>query len=280
MAPGGLAPATRSNRWKGCPMPRHRPPRTLALAAAAAAVGGAVLAATAPAQLAPPTVVTDRGNIRNGVAQYRALLGPDNGGGPAATPLGRRELNWDGVPDRLAAPRALPGTFFNAPSGPRARGAVLRTPGRHVAVSADARNPRGTLPRFGNLHPSYVGQFRTFSRERLFSPVGSNVVNLTFRVPGTRVPAVVRGFGAVYTDIDQRERTAFEYFDAAGRSLGRFAAPARDRGLSFLGVVFAEPVVARVRIAYGSGPLGRADGRGYDAAVMDDFIYGEPVALP
>jgi hypothetical protein len=52
--------------------------------------------------------------------------------------------------------------------------------------------------------------------------------------------------------------------------------PARPSGLSFLGVVFRQPVVARVRIEYGNQPLGTDETAGYDVAVMDDFIYGEP----
>ena len=50
--------------------------------------------------------------------------------------------------------------------------------------------------------------------------------------------------------------------------------------LSFLGVVFKRAVVARVRIKYGNRKLGPNDGGKYDVAVMDDFIYGEPQALP
>jgi hypothetical protein len=49
-------------------------------------------------------------------------------------------------------------------------------------------------------------------------------------------------------------------------------------GLSFLGVEFDKPVVARVRIAYGNGKLGPDESVDYDVAVMDDFIYGEPQA--
>lgn len=119
-------------------------------------------------------------------------------------------------------------------------------------------------------------EFTTFSEERLFSPIGSNVVDLTFFIPGTDTPGVTRGFGAVYTDIDQAENTAFEYFDQEGNSLGRFAAPESSGGLSFLGVVFPDPVVARVRIEYGNGELGPDETEDYDVAVMDDFIYGEP----
>ena len=49
-------------------------------------------------------------------------------------------------------------------------------------------------------------------------------------------------------------------------------------GYSFLGVAFPEPVVARVKIVYGNSKLGPKDGKKYDVAVMDDFIYGEPQA--
>ena len=224
------------------------------------------------------TVITGSGDITGKVQQFRNLLGTDNGGSPTAHPQGRREINWDKVPDRLAAPNALPSDFFNARQEPRGRGAVLETPGQNVAVSADRDNPADAAPRFGNVNPGYAGQFKTFSKERLFSPIGSNVVDLKFFVPGTNTPGVVRGFGAVYTDIDKVENTAFEYFDADGKSLGKFDAPVSPAGLSFLGVAFPRPVVARVRIKYGNGKLGPRETKDYDVAVMDDFIYGEPQA--
>jgi hypothetical protein len=114
----------------------------------------------------------------------------------------------------------------------------------------------------------------------LFSPIGSNIVDLFFFVPGTDVPALTRGFGAVYTDVDQLENTAFEYFDSLGNSLGTFSTPLSNNGLSFLGVSFDDPVVRQVRIRYGNSALGPNDGVEFDVAVMDDFIYGEPVAVP
>jgi hypothetical protein len=221
-------------------------------------------------------VVSGSGDITDVVQRCRRLLGPDNGGGPKGDPAGRRELNWDKVPDAVAAPKLLPADFFNAKVAPRARGAVLETPGEGVAVSADGDNPSGAAPRFGHINRSYSDQFKTFSPERLFSPIGSNVVDLRFNVPGTDTPAVVKGFGAVYTDVDKKENTAFEYFDSDDRSLGKYSTPVSINGLSFLGVVFERPVVARVRIEYGSGKLGPNESAGYDVAVMDDFIYGEP----
>jgi hypothetical protein len=49
------------------------------------------------------------------------------------------------VPDDLAAPNQLPADFFASREDPTARGAVLETPGAHVAVSADSSNPRKDL---------------------------------------------------------------------------------------------------------------------------------------
>jgi len=224
-----------------------------------------------------PVVVSGAGDITPVAERYRTLLGPDNGGEPGGKSAGRREINWDKVPDEFAAPNFLPGDFFNAPKAPRSRGAHFATPGRGVQVSARRDNPTKTAVRFGHINPTYTGIFKTFSEERLFSPIGSNVVDVTFFVPGTGTPAVTRGFGAVYTDVDL-ERTHFEYFDRDGKSLGRFAVPLANNGLSFLGVLFDKPVIARVRIEYGTVALGPNDGPKNDVSVMDDFIYGEPQA--
>ena len=224
-----------------------------------------------------PVVLSGAGDITAVVERYRTLLGPDNGGEPGSKPTGRREINWDKVPDEFAAPDFLPADFFNASKAPRARGAHLSTPGRGVQVSARRDNPTGTPVRFGHINPTYPKIFKTFSEERLFSPIGSNIVDLTFYVPGTSIPALTRGFGAVYTDVDT-EHTAFDYFDKDGKSLGRFAVPIADKGLSFLGAIFERPVVARVRIVYGTVALGPDDSPSNDVAVMDDFIYGEPQA--
>ena len=219
-----------------------------------------------------PVVVLGAGDVAPVVAQYRKLLGdPDNANNKGPLASGRREINWDGVPDDRAAPAFLPADFF------KARGAKFATPGKGVQVSAKAGNPSNAAPRFGHINATYANIFKPFSGERMFSPVGSNVVDLTFVVPGTDTPARVRGFGAVYIDVDQ-PHTAFEYFDQSGRSLGRFAVPIQNEGFSFLGVVFDQPIVARVRIEYGSVALGPDDGPSNDVSVMDDFIFGEPQA--
>lgn len=235
-------------------------------------------ATTVPvSNVAKPTVVSGAGDIQAVVDQYRTLLGNNNGGVPGSQTTGRRELNWDGITDDLSAPNLYLGNFFNGAQEPLARGIVLTTPGTGLMVSAANTNPTNTLPRFGNINPTYADIFKTFSAEKLFSPIGSNIVEATFFVPGTQTPALIRGFGAVYTDVDT-EHTAFEYFDQNGASLGQFAVPTADNGLSFLGVAFDQPIVAKVKISYGTVALGPNDDATHDVAVMDDFIYGEPVA--
>ena len=224
-----------------------------------------------------PTVITASGNIQAALSEYRALLGSDNGGTAGSQGAGRREINWDGVPDNLAAPYNLPVDFFNTNEGTRARGAVFSTPGSGVQVSADSNNPSGAATSFGNINAAYTSAFPPFSAERVFSPIGSNIVDLRFYVPGTNTPAVVQGFGAVYIDVDRQENTAFEYFDIDDKSLGVYATPTLNNGHVFLGVFFDKAVVHRVRIEYGNSPLGPTESGNIDVAVMDDFIYAEPV---
>jgi len=230
----------------------------------------------APASWADPVITTFEAAGANAAAitptrdAFRAAIG----GGTTAGANGsfgdlRREINWDGVPDDKAAPAFLPTDLF------KGRGVILKTPGEGVQVSARAGNPAGVLPRFGHISPSYAEIFRPFSAERMFSPVGSNFVDLTFVVPGTQTPALVHGFGAVYIDVDQAH-TAFEYFDVNDKSLGKYPVPANNGGYSFLGVMYDQPIVAHVRIEYGTAALGPNDGPEADVAVMDDFIYDEP----
>jgi hypothetical protein len=49
-----------------------------------------------------------------------------------------------------------------------------------------------------------------------------------------------------------------------------------DASLSFFGIVFDDPVIARVRITTGDTAPDPDDGGKQDIVVMDDFIYGEP----
>ncbi len=154
---------------------------------------------------------------------------------------------------------------------------MFSTHGTGFQVSANA----GVAPiEFDNTNPTYSRLFRTFSPQRLFTALGSNVMEVHFFVPGTSTRATTSGFGAVFTDVD-RSRTRLEYFDEHGRSLARFDVPASpgQETLSFLGVRFLDRGVARVRITSGNIALGPNESTNRDLVVMDDFIFGTPTAL-
>ncbi|NUN99602.1 MAG: hypothetical protein HUU01_03190 [Saprospiraceae bacterium] len=224
-----------------------------------------------------PEVIKASGNIQAAIDEYKALLGADNGGDPGTKGLtGYREINWDGLSDAESAPNAYAPDLFNSPTAPRARGIVINTPGTSLMVSADNSNPTGTLPGFGNINPTYTAIFPPFSGERLFSPVGSNIADIRFYVPGSTTKAVVRGFGAVYVDVDRLENAAFEYFDINNKSLGVYGTPALNEGHVFLGVIFDKAIVHRVRVEYGNSALGPNESNTVDVSVMDNFIFGEP----
>lgn len=227
------------------------------------------------------------GGIRTTVERYRNALGTLNPNEPGSRGSGRREINWDGVPDEFSDPTRFPGNFFNANLSGRARGVLFTSPGGFL-VSADAENATNTPVRFGRLNPTNPSNFRAFSNERIFSALAtqggnSNVVTVNFRIPGRNTPAVTNGFGVVFTDVEVAGSAKVEYFDREGRVLRQVTAKTSPNfGLSFVGVIFDNPVVARVRITSGNVRLGMSDNTadGRDVVVMDDFIYGEPVPLP
>jgi len=247
---------------------------------------GAILpsvTATRGAPLAAPVVVSATGAnaaaVQPTVDAFRTTLGTLNPNNAGSVGSGRREINWDGVPDQFSAPNNLPLQFFNTTTP---RGVVLSTLGTGVQVSANAVNPSLAPIEFGNINATYPTMFQTFSAQKLFTPIGSNVTDVTFVVPGSNTPATVSGFGAVFTDVDNPNVTSIQYFDFYGISLGTFFVPATagSETLSFLGVTFnAGERVGRVRITTGNTAVGPNDAPpGTDIVVMDDFIYGEPVA--
>jgi hypothetical protein len=217
----------------------------------------------------------DPASVQPTVDTFRTNLGTLNANVIGSFPAGRREINWDGVPDSFSAPNNLPANFFNVNSP---RGVFFSTPGTGFQVSADDSNPTVTPIEFDNLNPSYSTIFTTFSPQRLFTALSSNVTDVNFFVPGSTTPATTNGFGVIFTDVDLAATTSIQLFDASGVSLGTFFAPAANNGLSFVGVFFnAGERVGRVRITSGNSALGQNDAPpGVDVVVMDDFIYGEP----
>jgi hypothetical protein len=208
------------------------------------------------------------------VNDFRDDLGTLNPNVAGSFGTGRREINWDGVPDASSAPNLLPNNFFNVTSP---RGAVFSTPGTGVEVSANAA--AGPV-RFDNIDPNYSSLFQVFSPQKLFTAIGSNIVDVSFFIPGSSDPALTRGFGAVFTHAVLPD-TSLMFFGPNNESLGTFFVPPvpGDQTFSFLGVDFGLPEVSRVRIT--SGNVALALGQlGPGVTVMDDFIYGEPNPVP
>lgn len=221
------------------------------------------------------------------VDQFRTDLGGSNNGVGGSFTSGRREINWDGVPDNFSEPNDFPLNFFNVNS-PRGvifnaiedeTGAALN----RFAVSSTQAS--GVPVRFGNINANYSTIFQTFSAQRLFTMRNAHMMEVNFVIPGTSIPATVNGFGLIFTDVDSATgggRSLIRAYAADGTQLAAASAPVLDNGLSFVGISFnAGERVARVVIESGNAPLSATndDGvSGVDVVAMDDFIYGEPRA--
>jgi len=229
-------------------------------------------------------------SIQGAVDAFRAALGnPNNLNNPGPLANGRREINWDGGNPNIldtTAPVTPFNVFLNT------RGSQFTTPGMGLSQAPPSGGPQGGLAvLFSN--PGYAKAFRTFSPSRLFTPVGSNVTNASFFIPGTNgtVPATVRGFGVVFTDVDQpngrgplaaqKGSSLIEYLDKDSRVLFTSFVPASpgNQTLSFFGIVFKDARIAAVRIQTGNVAPGPNDDARHDIVMMDDFIYGEPQLL-
>jgi hypothetical protein len=221
--------------------------------ALAAFTGVTWLAGTQPAlaQSEAPTVLQAAGpsvaSIQSTVDQFRAALGLVNNGNNPGQASGHREINWDGgsPTNSTTSLGSTPFTVFL-----NTRGANITTHGSGFVQAP----PSGLADTFGNS--SYTTIFQAFSPLRLFSPIGSNVTEVGFFVPGSNgnTPATSIGFGVVLSDVDRHASTVIEYFGVHGELLFRRNAPDSpgDGNLSFIGVVFDDARIARVKIIAGN----------------------------
>ena len=221
----------------------------------------------------------DSSSIVTEISGFRLLAGDPLNTTPNVTG-GRREINWDGGTPAITNNNNFPFDFFGAtdpalPDG-RKRGLIYLNTGTGFRIDST---------KFAEIDASYATQFEPFSKKKLFSTIGSNVTEIIFKVPGTNTEAFVKGFGAVFTDVDEGNSTSIEYFSGS-KSLGVFKVHVRtyDGSFSFLGVNFPDEKVTKVRITAGNGILAAgvkdiSNGGTKDLVVMDDFIYDEPKAL-
>lgn len=218
----------------------------------------------------------DSAAIIGTVNQFRTLLGDPLNVAPGAT-SGRREVNWDAVPAAFTNQNNFPFDFFGSsvdtdPNGKK-RGLVLTNTGTSFRVDSTD---------FAEVDPSYANQFDAFSKKRTFVYMGNNVTGVTFKVPGSATNASIKGFGVIFSDVDNAQYTTLELFDGS-KSLGKYKVPTRNAngGFSFLGVYFENEKVTSVKITAGNGLLATgtkdiSDGGSVDLVVMDDFFYSEP----
>lgn len=255
-------------------------------------IGTLAIVMTTTAAIAAPVVRQGSGAnpaaLQSIVDTFRSDLGGANNGVGGTFQTGRREINWDGVPDSSAAPNFMVAEFFNVNSP---RGVVFQSVLEDAGSAfnsfiVSATTASGTPERFGDINPSYASTFVTFTAQRLFMPRGAHALLVKFYRPGTTIEATVSGFGAVFSDVDSASggsRTSISYFAPDGRQLITASAPALSGGLSFVGVSFnAGERISHVIIRSGTHALAAAntDGvSGVDLVAMDDFIYGEPQPL-
>ena len=127
-------------------------------------------------QAAGPTA----NSIQGTVDEFRAALGdPNNANNPGPLASGRREINWDGGGgvDATTAPVTPFNVFLNT------RGGQFTTPGMGLSQAPPSGGPQDGLAGLFN-NPTYGTTFSTFSPLRLFTPVGSNITEALFFVPG------------------------------------------------------------------------------------------------
>lgn len=216
---------------------------------------------------------------------FRTAAGTDNG--VTATPQtgGRREINWDAVllngadfnnNTTLIVPNKITGIPVNRF---QARGLSF---GEVLAVSNDG---------FASANANAANQFPAFSTANTFAAFNSNKYTVNFVLASapttTPVQAASRGFGAIFLDVEQANSSSIEYFNGA-LSLGKFfVTPGASGQPEFLGVLFNAPVVTRVVVTTGTAQVfnfsngqvtsGPAESATTDLAVVDDFVYAEPV---
>lgn len=231
-----------------------------------------------PVQSTVVSIAGDSVTVAAQLATFRTILGDPLNQTPNQT-AGRREVNWDGVPAQFGHINPFPLDFFNstdpAVGNGRKRGLQYVDNGTQFRVDSTD---------FKEIDASYEAQFEPFTRKRQIIAVGTNVSEVSFKVAGTATDASVKGFGVIFSDVDNANSTFIEFFNGA-KSLGVFKAPAAAGAgkFSFLGVHFPTEKITRLKITCGNAALAAGvkdvttDPNGKDLVTMDDFFYSEPV---
>lgn len=217
------------------------------------------------------------------IAAFRAAL---TGAGATVGTIG-----WDGV--------RLDGTDNGGNTTPIVAGKITGIPGNRFQVRGVIYNGITAVANDGfvSANAGVADQFPAFSPANTFAAFNSNRIEVDFVLPSapttTPVPAVTRGFGIVFLDVEQANTSSIEYFNGQV-SLGKYFVPAGASGQAqFLGVLFGAPLVTRAVITTGTAALfnfnnnqvtaGAADqafsaGQYADQVATDDFIIADPIS--
>ena len=145
------------------------------------------------------------------------------------TPAGGDQLGRD--PRRASRPpTCYPATSSTPPRSPVPGVPCWRRPAS-TSPSAPTATTRAARRSGSGTSTHLHRRVPTFSDERLFSPIGSNVVDLTLLRARDETPGRDARLRRRLHRRRQRENTAFEFFDADGESLGTFPAPVSRRPL-------------------------------------------------
>jgi hypothetical protein len=220
-------------------------------------------------------VIKAAGDIHDDIDAFRHLLGDQLNTAPGATG-GRREINWDGVPDSMLG-KTLPSDFFNS-KDPAASNNLKKG-----LAYGDNGEFRVSNANFTEVNSQAAGQFAAFSGNKTFANVNSNLWEVGFEVAGQLKTASVQGFGVVVADVDLATSTSLEFFNGT-KSLGKFFVPAHDATskFSFLGVYFKNNErITRVVVSHDGiltdNQKDISDNGAHDLVILDDFLYSEPV---
>lgn len=223
-----------------------------------------------------PAIISSSGNIIGSIDSFRNLLGSTLNTTTGQT-TGRREINWDGVPDSLAG-KDLPLDLFN----PTSAGSPV-TRQRGLAYATGSGGFRISNSNFSELNVQAASQFSAFSGNKTFANVSSNQWEVSFQLAGQSTPANVKGFGAVFSDVDLNNSTSLEFFNG-NTSLGKYFVPPHNaaNSFSFLGVYFNNgEKVTSIQISHQGTLTGTqsdiSNNGTADLIVLDDFLYSEPV---
>lgn len=223
-------------------------------------------------------VISEAGKIDSAVSKFRNLLGPISLN--ELQTGGRREVTWDDVILFLTNNNNFPGNYFNRTDagGPftQKRGIILSTPGNGFRVSNN---------HFADIDTLFSDEFVPFSATKNFSTLGSNILDIQFKEPGTNKNGYVRGFGAVFSDVNIEGSTYVALY-SGNELIGSYKVKIADTGeFSFLGVYFPDKKITRARIRLGAASItsGKKDvcdsPAGVDLVVLDDLIFSNPRRL-